>query len=104
MSTPRELSRIANRIAGKMTDDGWVSPGRKNLVSDKNVMELIDLIFNEIWRELDDGKRVHIRKQMIFKKILSGICRSALQLQRKPMYPMIRLCWTPAWDLAKRMK
>ena len=22
MSTPRELSRIANRIAGKMTDDG----------------------------------------------------------------------------------
>ena len=41
---------------------------------------------------------------MIFKKILSGICRSALQLQRKPMYPMIRLCWTPAWDLAKRMK
>ena len=34
MSTPRELSRIANRIAGKMTDDGWVSPGRKNLVSD----------------------------------------------------------------------
>ena len=41
---------------------------------------------------------------MIFKKILSGICRSALQLQRKPMYRMIRLCWTPAWDLAKRMK
>lgn len=69
MSTPRELSRIANRIAGKMTDDGWVSPGRKNLVSDKKVMELIDLIFNEIWRELDDGKRVHIIKQMIFKKI-----------------------------------
>ena len=69
MSTPRELSRIANRIAGKMTDDGWVSPGRKNLVSDKKVMELIDSIFNEIWRELDDGKRVHIRKQMIFKKI-----------------------------------
>ena len=69
MSTPRELSRIANRIAGKMTDDGWVSPGRKNLVSDNKVMELIDLIFNEIWRELDDGKRVHIRKQMIFKKI-----------------------------------
>ena len=31
-------------------------PGRKNLVSDKKVMELIDLIFNEIWRELDDGK------------------------------------------------
>lgn len=69
MSTPRELSRIANRIAGKMTDDGWGSPGRKNLVSDKKVMELIDLIFNEIWRELDDGKRVHIRKQMILKKI-----------------------------------
>ena len=40
---------------------------------------------------------------MIFKKILSGICRSALQLQRKPMYPMIRLCWTPAWDLAKNI-
>ena len=54
MSTPRELSRIANRIAGKMTGDGWVSPGRKN---------------NEIWREFDDGKRVHIIKQMIFKKI-----------------------------------
>lgn len=69
MSTPRELSRIANRIAGKMTDDGWVSPGRKSLVSDKKVMELIDSIFNEIWRELDDGERVHIRKQMIFKKI-----------------------------------
>ena len=66
MSTPRELSRIANRIAGKMTDDGWSSPGRKNLVSDKKVMELIDSIFNEIWRELDDGNRVHIRKQMIF--------------------------------------
>lgn len=69
MSTPRELSRIANKIAGKMTDDGWSSPGRKNLVSDKKVMELIDLIFNEIWRELDDGKRVHIRRQMILKKI-----------------------------------
>lgn len=69
MSTPRELSRIANKIASKMTDDGWVSPGRKNLVSDKKVMELIDSIFNEIWRELDDGKRVYIRKQMIFKKI-----------------------------------
>lgn len=35
MSTPRELSRIANKIASKMTDDGWVSPGRKNLVSDR---------------------------------------------------------------------
>lgn len=50
---------------------------------------------------------MHNRNEAVyddFKKILSGICRSALQLQRKPMYPMIRLCWTPAWDLAKRMK
>ena len=69
MSTPRELSRIANRIATKMTGDGWISPGRKNLGSDKKVMDVIDSSVNEIWRELDDGKRVHIRKQMIFKKI-----------------------------------
>lgn len=69
MSYSRELNRIANRIATKMTGDGWTSPCRKNLVSDKKVLELIDLIFNEIWRELDDVKRVHIKRQMIFKKI-----------------------------------
>ena len=69
MSTPRELSRIANKIASKMTDDGWVSPGRKNLVSDKKDLEYIDSFFNQIWRAIDDWNRVHIRKQMIFKKI-----------------------------------
>ena len=53
MSTPRELSRIANRIAGKMTDDGWVSPGRKNLVSDKKVMELIDTMHRKKGRQID---------------------------------------------------
>ena len=78
-----------------------------------------DLV-NDIWALSMTRKSQHIQQNttrhaalcitgmkpymMIFKKILSGICRSALQLQRKPMYPMIRLCWTPAWDLAKRMK
>lgn len=81
MSCSRELSRIANRIATKMTDDGWVSPGRKNLVSDKKVMELIDSIFNEIWRELDDGKRVHIKRQMIFKKIFASRAKDRYYIQ-----------------------
>lgn len=72
MAYPKSIQDIAERVAKEMQKEGWTSPNRKEAVSTSRVLELIDLIFENIWKELDDGKAVYIRNQMMLRKIYTS--------------------------------
>lgn len=69
MSYNKSYYDIADRVAVKMQKEGWRSPKRENVVSTSQVIKLIDLIFENIWEELDEGRIVHVKDKMMLKKI-----------------------------------
>lgn len=77
----KEMYEIANRIATNMTRDGWSSPSRKNIVSTTKVVDLINTIFDEILKELDERGRVHIKDRMMLKKIYTSRKRDRSYIQ-----------------------
>lgn len=65
----KNIYDMANTIAIRLTKQGWASPGRKNVVSTSKTIDMIDMIFDEIYKELEENGRICIPGQMMFKKI-----------------------------------
>lgn len=69
MSVCKDIYEMANKIAVKMTKQGWASPGRKNVVSTSKTVDMINMIFDEIYKELEENGRICIPGQMMFKEV-----------------------------------
>lgn len=69
MSFPRNFERIYKKIAIRLTEDGWASPSRKNIVSDVQARELIISIMSEVLSEVDNGYSLRIPDLIRLKKI-----------------------------------